>query len=141
MHLKRSNVGVFNSYPEDTEFLQCLKAINIWSDPEHDLVRKDGTIVITTAASEGHGCHLLMDKGIRLHTKMYQYPPWAKKLKGRRIVLFSPNITTSDVKDSFPRGTHLFHEWEPVARFLAECHGKGTHAVVFPCCALQYLKR
>ena len=135
------DVGVFNSFPEDTEFLQCLKAINIWADPDQELVRKGGTIVITTAATEGHGCHYLMDMGMRLHIKPYQHPAWANKLKDRRIVLFSPNITAADVRDGYPPGTHLFHEWDPLLKALSEWHGENTHAVVFPCCSLQYLKQ
>ncbi len=134
------DVGIFNAYPEDTEFLQCVKALNVWIDPDHDLVRKGGSIVITTAASEGRGTHYLGDIGMRLFQKADKRPSVAKKMAGRQLVFFSPTVTSAEVTARYTNGAAFFGKWEPLVQDLSTRHGSDTHAVVFPYCSLQYLK-
>ena len=134
------DVGIFNAYPEDTEFLQCIKALNVWIDPDHDLVNKGGTIVVTTAASEGRGIHYLGDVGMRLFQKADRRPAVAKKLAGRQLAFFSPTVTSAEVTDRYTNGAAFFSEWEPLVQELSSRHGSDTHAVVFPYCSLQYFK-
>jgi nickel-dependent lactate racemase len=134
------DVGVFNSYPEDTEFLQCGKALNVWSDPDHDLVNRGGTIIVTTAASEGRGTHYLGDVGMRLFRKAEEHPALAKKMSGRQLIFFSPTVTSAEVTDRYSENTLFFNRWEPLLEELSKRHGSGTHAVVFPCCCLQYFQ-
>ncbi len=134
------DVGIFNSYPEDTEFLQCGKALNVWINPDEDLVKKGGSIVVTTAASEGRGTHYLGDVGMRLFQKADKRPAVAKKMAGRKLIFFSPTVTVAEVKDRYTNGAAFFSKWDSLLEDLAARHGSGTHAVVFPFCSLQYFK-
>jgi len=134
------DVGIFNSYPEDTEFLQCGKALNVWVNPDEDLVKKGGSIVVATAASEGRGTHYLMDMGMRLFQKADSRTSVAKKMAGRHLVFFSPTVTSAEASDRYANEVTLFNTWGPLVDGLTERHGPGTHAVVFPYCSLQYIK-
>jgi nickel-dependent lactate racemase len=134
------DVGIFNSFPEDTEFLQCGKALNVWTDPDHDLVKKGGTIVVTTAASEGRGTHYLGDVGMRLFQKADKRPTVAKKMAGRQLIFFSPTVTSAEVTDRYSNGASFFSDWEPLVQELSARHASDTHAVIFPYCCLQYFK-
>ena len=134
------DVGIFNAYPEDTEFLQCGKALNVWVNPDEDLVKKGGSIVVSTAASEGRGTHYLVDVGMRLFRKADSRPAMAKKMAGRNLAFFSPTVTSAEVRDRYPADVSFFGKWNPLVDELTERHGPGTHAVVFPCCSLQYFK-
>lgn len=134
------DVGIFNSYPEDTEFLQCAKALNVWIDPDHDLINKGGDIVVTTAASEGRGTHYLGDVGMRLFQKADKRPAVAKKMAGRQLIFFSPTVTSAEVTDRYTSGASFFSEWQPLVQELSTRHGAGTRVVVFPYCSLQYFK-
>jgi len=134
------DVGIFNSYPEDTEFLQCGKALNVWIDPDHDLVKKGGDIVVTTAASEGRGTHYLVDVGMRLFQKADRRPSVAKKMAGRQLIFFSPTVTSAEVTNRYTSGASFFSEWQPLVQELSTRHGAGTRVVVFPYCSLQYFK-
>jgi len=138
---KDIDVAVFNAYPEDQEFLQCIKALNIWSDPDREVVKKGGTIVVTTAASEGNGCHYLGDFGMTLFRKAEERPNVAKIMAGRNLVFFSPNCQGFEVRGRFPEGTELYTDWNELIENVAKRHGKGTHAVVFPTGSLQFAKK
>lgn len=134
------DVGIFNAYPEDTEFLQCGKALNVWVDPDKDLVKKGGSIVVATAATEGRGTHYLMDVGMRLFQKADRRTAVAKKMAGRHLTFFSPTITAAEVRDRYDGDVLFFSKWNELIDGLSGSHGAGTHAVVFPYCSLQYLK-
>jgi nickel-dependent lactate racemase len=135
-----ADVGIFNAYPEDSEFIQSLKALNVWADPDVPLVRPGGTIVVATAASEGRGTHYLMDQGMRLAPQTGStHPALKKQIDGRTLAIFSPNVAEHDVADRYPPGTLCWKNWEEALAGLTARHGTGTHVVIFPCCSLQYL--
>ena len=134
------DVGIFNAYPEDTEFLQSGKALNVWFNPDDDLVNKGGSIVVATAATEGRGTHYLMDVGMTKFQKADMRPAMAKKMAGRHLAFFAPTINPTEVKDRYSSEVSLFNKWNQVVDDLAKRHGAGTHAVVFPYCSLQYFK-
>ncbi len=125
------DVGIFNAFPKDTDFIQCDQALNLWTDPKRDLVKKGGSVVITTAASEGRGCHFLYDVGMRLFNKEDTIFP------GREFIIFCPNISTWEVYDFYPKSTKHFKKWTPLVKHLQKKHGPRTRAAVFPCGPLQ----
>jgi nickel-dependent lactate racemase len=133
------DVGFFNAYPEDSEFIQSVKALNVWSDPNRDIVKPGGTIVLATAASEGRGTHYLTDVGMRLEGRPTNNPSFRRKLEGRTLMVFSPGASPHDCTDRFPPETFFSADWKAVLVALSARHGAGTHAVVFPCCSLQVL--
>ena len=133
------DVGVFNAFPRDTWFLLSLNALNVWAsrDPDKEIVRKNGTIVIINACPEGLGEHGLVGKGMRQHVRRDKHGTFKGPLEGRKLIFFSPNIHPSYIQDHYPEGVLLFHKWDDVVNELRKEHGTGTKAVVFPCASLQ----
>lgn len=131
------DVGVFNAYPKDNEFIQSSNAFNVWSNREADLVRPGGTIVLTTAGSEGRGFHSLADTNMRLDTPAHARGPAARMFQGRRLVVFCPSVSAADVYDRYPAATVFCRKWQEVVDTLGMHHGAGTRVAVFPCGTLQ----
>ena len=133
------DVGVFNAFPRDTWFLLSLNALNVWAsrDPDKEIVRKNGTIVIINACPEGLGEHGLVGKGMRQHVRRDKHGTFKGPLEGRKLIFFSPNIHPSYIQDHYPEGVLLFDKWDDVVDELRKKHGTGTKVVVFPCASLQ----
>lgn len=137
------DVGVFNAFPRDTWFLLSLNALNVWAsrDPDKEIVRKNGTIVIINACPEGLGEHGLVGRGMRQHVRRDKHGTFKGPLEGRKVIFFSPNLHPSYIKDHYPEGVLLFNKWEDVVSELKREYGADTKAVVFPCASLQMDKR
>ena len=133
------DIGVFNAFPKDTHMLLAMNALNVWStrDPDKEIVRNGGVIVIVSACSEGAGYHGLGDKGMRMYIRKDKHGSFKQLLKGRKIIFFSPNLINADIYDHYPRNVLLCNEWWEVINELKKDFGKGTSAGVFPCAALQ----
>jgi nickel-dependent lactate racemase len=134
------DVGIFNAFPKDNEFIQASNAFNVWSDRTEPLVRPGGTLVLMTAGSEGRGFHSLADTGMRLAVRP-DHRPAGRIFEGRQLIVFCPNVSPADVSDLHPPGTVFCKKWQEVIDVLGTTHGAGTHAVVFPCGTLQLSKR
>mgnify|MGYP001327096625 CR=1 FL=1 len=52
-------------------------------------------------------------------------------------ILFSPNLSYTDVKQRYPEDTLVFDRWEQVVEELRKRHGYQATVTVFPCGALQ----
>jgi nickel-dependent lactate racemase len=130
------DVGVFNAYPKDTEFIQATNALNVWADRDEALVRPGGTIVLATAGSEGRGFHSLADTFMRLGGRR-QERPLHRVFQGRRLVIFCPAVSVADVRDHYPADAVVCRKWQEVVDTLRMSHGAGTRALVFPCGTLQ----
>jgi nickel-dependent lactate racemase len=135
----KRDIGIFNSFPKDTEFLQALNALNVWStrDEERALVRKGGTIVIITAASEGCGYHGLGDRGMRGYVRRDKHGSFKELLDGRKLIFFSPNLNWRDVEDHYPESVALFNEWGDLIKELERSYGVGAKVTIYPCAPLQ----
>ncbi len=134
------DIGIFNSFPEDTELLQAQKALNVWTgNISRNIVREGGNVVITTASSEGLGYHSLSDPGMRMHRPVNSGKEVARIFKGRKIIVFSPNCSPSDVYTRYPRSVTIKNRWEDV---LDELKGgeKGQTVAIFPNGSLQFTK-
>lgn|GEM_PF-30978 len=133
------DVGIFNAFPRDTWFLLSLNALNVWAsrDPDKEIVRRGGTIVIINACPEGLGEHGLVGKGMRQHVRRDKHGTFKGPLEGRRVIFFSPNVHPSHVYDHYPEGVLLFNKWDDVLDEMKKEYGSGTMAVVFPCAPLQ----
>jgi nickel-dependent lactate racemase len=127
------DVGIFNAYPKDNEFVQAGMAFNIWGGAKTPIVREEGTVVLCSAASEGVGYHALHGPGMRL--------PGTGNMAGRfvdrRMVIFSPGINRRDLSPATRDAVTLCRAWEEVIAALRDWHGAGTRVAVFPCSAIQ----
>lgn len=131
------DVGIFNAYPKDTEYLQVGMSLNIWYSAPHPIVHPEGTIVLTTASSEGLGYHSLHSPGMRLPNN----GPLPSSVGNRRLILFSPSLNFYDLSPEAQKEVILGRSWEEVRKNLSNFHGAGTRCAVFPCGALQLAKQ
>jgi nickel-dependent lactate racemase len=83
------DIGFYNAFPEDTEFIQAGKALNFetLSAPDSP-IRDDGSLVIMTAASEGHGVHYLMDREMPLYNKTKGHRRLLLLAKNRSLIFY-----------------------------------------------------
>jgi len=135
-----SDVGVFNAFPKDTEFIQAMAALNVWADRSNrarDLVRPGGTIVVVCASSEGLGAHGLIEYGRRQFKRRDRHGSFRDILGGRRLLFLAPNVSLSTVHLYYPPEARLFREWTDLRAALAELHPAPASVAVFPTSALQ----
>ncbi len=132
------DIGVFNTFPKDTEFIQCTNALNVWSNYEKNVVKEGGAIVVATAGTEGRGFHSLVDRGMRLHFRMEKRAGIRDVVSNRQLIFFCPNINYSDLYEHYPKGTLLFRKWNDVVKELSRRYGVDTQVAVFPCGTLQF---
>ncbi len=133
-----ADIGIFNSFPKDTDMVQCTNALNLWQDSEIPLVKEGGVVIIATAGSEGKGYHGLSGKGMRLDThKVKRNQHLARILQTRRRVLFCPTVNRYDVHDFFVWDMELFTRWGDLVAELSKSYPDTCRVVVFPCSTLQ----
>jgi len=139
--LSHVDIVVLNAYPCDTEFSTCLKTFNLIREEKNILVKKKATIVVATASPEGAGFHSLIDKGARLHKTADQIPRINKFLQEKRLFVFCPTITFSQVYDRFPKQTFLFRNWSDLIVELSKIykHKNSVEVAIFPWAPLQIL--
>jgi hypothetical protein len=134
---KDLDIAVFNAYPIDTEFMQCGNASNMRNDTEYNIIKPGGTFVIVTAGSEGRGTHFLSEPGMQLYTTVDKLHPNAASLRDRKLAVFCPNVSRSDVDDFFSGSPPHSTTWEQTIACLEENDGEGTRVGVFPCASMQ----
>jgi nickel-dependent lactate racemase len=127
------DVGIFNAFPKDNEFVQAGMGFNIWSSAKPPIVHERGTVVLCTAASEGFGFHSLHGPGMRLPNTGNM----AARFAPRDLVIFSPGINRRDLNPATREGVTFCRTWEETVGVLRDKHGPGTRAAVFPCGAIQ----
>jgi nickel-dependent lactate racemase len=127
------DVGVFNAYPKDNEFVQAGMAFNIWNSARAPIVHEGGTVVLCTAASEGFGFHSLHGPRMRLPNTGNMQARFAP----RDLVIYSPGINERDLNPATREAVTLCRVWGDVIATLRDKHGDGTRVAVFPCGAIQ----
>jgi nickel-dependent lactate racemase len=64
------DVAVCNAYPKDTDFMQSINAFNALVTSPPGALKDNGTVVLTTAGTEGRGYHSLFGRGMSLEKAM-----------------------------------------------------------------------
>jgi len=130
------DIGVFNQYPKDTEFMHLGHALHVANSAPRSIVRQGGTMVILSASSDGFGFHTLEAPGMR-HGPTRPHPVF----EPYRLVVMCPTINRAQLPPSLPSGTRLVPDWEGVLNTLEEFHLHGGSVAVFPCGAIQIAER
>jgi nickel-dependent lactate racemase len=134
-----ADIGIFNAFPEDTELVQAQKAMNVWTGNETcRLVREGGTVVITTASSDGLGFHSLADRGMRLYNRVGRRKAVADIFQGRKVIVFSPNCSRADLLERYPEQVIIRNTWKEVSEELKN-GAAGQSVSIFPNGSLQYI--
>ena len=135
-----ADIGIFNAFPEDTELVQALKALNVWTgNINRRLVRKGGKVVVATASSEGLGFHSLADRGMRLYRRADHNKEAKEIFQGRTVIVFSPTCSRADLLEKYDESAILCNSWAEVLEHLKD--GGGSQMVsIFPNGSLQHME-
>lgn len=127
------DIGFFNSYPEDTELSQALKGLNFLFK-SNTIIKREGAVVILTAASEGRGFHsLLGETGGKLYKNWGEGIIFKGILKKRKFGIFSQNINKADVFHYYPKTTIFKTNFQDLLRELEKIYGNTPSVGIFPC--------
>jgi len=134
------DVGIFNAYPKDTEFLQSINALNICVASKKEIIREGGIVVLVTASVEGRGVHFLHDRGMRLFVPPKENKLYQKILHKVKFFVLCPNISHSDVMDLYPQDAEIFRSWDELIKTLKKMFRSGARVGLFKCASIQYPK-
>lgn len=127
------DIGFFNLYPEDTEFHQAIKGLNFLFGSKR-FIKRDGAVIILTAASEGRGFHSLQaETGAKLYQNWGDTIIFKGLLKRVNFGIFSPNINQKDVLHFYPSKTIFRKNFKELVVKLEEIYGKTPKVGIFPC--------
>jgi nickel-dependent lactate racemase len=130
------DIGVFNQYPKDTEFMHGPHALHVMSSAPRPIIRDGGTMVLISASSDGFGWHTL--QGPHMEQEFVGVSP---RFKPYRVVIMCPTINPTQMLPIYPPGTALVSNWEEVLTELAKLHPQGGRVALFPCGAIQLAER
>jgi len=128
------DIGIFNMYPEDLELNQSqFKAFNFLLGLKKKMLKRKGSIVVTSACTEGRGYHSLMaETGAKLYKNLEENLMWKAVYKRNQILYYSENINRFDVLHFFPKNTFFSKEWDKIIDKLTEIHGDSPIAAIIP---------
>lgn len=131
------DVGIFNAFPKDNEFLQMGNCLNVYHSVPADrpIVNARGTVVQCSASSEGPGFHSLMGAGMPL-----DWPgSFGEEVAPRDLLIYAPGVTSRDLNPATrndPKVTFC-PTWPDVVTGLREKHGGHARVAIFPCASIQ----
>jgi nickel-dependent lactate racemase len=131
------DILLLNSFPKDTDLFQADAALNVLRSGGIDRVRENGTIVITTASTNGLGIHNLFEFGKCLYKK----PMQKGLLQNRMLIVHSPNVYEPEFRQIYWGGYKLFHRWTDLCVYLGEKHGSKPTVGVFLTAPFQLVKQ
>ena len=126
------DIVILNAYPKDTELLQVDKVFSILKSYMKK-INENATIIITSACSEGFGCHSLFSPGMRL----YKPPSRKRFISERNLLFFSPNINKYEFYNIFWEGYSLYNRWDDLVSNLSKNHTNPCKVAVFTVAPLQ----
>ncbi len=127
------DIGFFNLYPEDTELSQALKGLNFFLKSK-SFIKREGAIVLLTAASEGRGFHsLLGETGGKLYKNWGDTVIFKGILKKKKFCIFSQNINKRDVLHYYPDTTIFHTNFQELVKDLEQMYGNTPKIGIFPC--------
>lgn len=126
------DIAILNAYPKDTELLQLENAFIAYRSSQ-ELVKANGTIVLTSACSEGLGVHGLFQPGGSLHRE----PRPHGFLEGRQMIVFAPGVGEQEFYSVFSSSYLFYQEWQGVIDELRRRHSDECRVGIIPCASLQ----
>jgi len=127
------DIGFFNLYPEDTEFSQALKGLNLFLSSKR-FIKRGGSVILMIAASEGRGYHSLQgETGGRLYQNWGDTIIFQGILKKMNFGIFSPNINQFDALHYYPPKTIFRQNFKDMIDTLVSIYGNSSRVGIFPC--------
>ncbi|MFX0049290.1 MAG: lactate racemase domain-containing protein [Candidatus Hermodarchaeota archaeon] len=126
------DIGFFNLYPEDTELSQAIKGLNFYLKSK-SFIKREGAVVLMTAASEGRGYHsLLGETGGKLYKNWGDSVIFKAVLKHKKFCLFSQNVNKRDVMHYYPETTIFHTNFQELVKNLEKIYGNTPKIGIFP---------
>ena len=133
-----ADILVLSANPKDTEYSQIGTCFAVLGHHKEACVKREGTLVAMTAASEGAGFHSLFGPGMSLFSPHDDNVP-PQELRGLATWILSDGVTEIDIRQ-FYRDTPppVQHSWEEILAKLEEKYaGKRPLVAVYPMGAIQ----
>jgi nickel-dependent lactate racemase len=128
-----NQICFLNSYPEDSELNQSIKAFNILMTASNRFLDRKGTIVVMSSSYEGKGFHsLIAETGAKLYNNFGNGILWKAFVKRRNVYFFSPNISKPDLYHFYPNSVQLFNDWNGLINELSNLHGNSPKVAIIP---------
>lgn len=139
-----ADIAVLSAYPKDTEYSQIGTCFAVLGAHKERCIRRDGTIVAMTAASEGAGFHALFGPGMGLFSPHDDNIP-PQELHGIQTMICSDGVSAADIGQFYTgRVPLIFEDWDGILEQLKEKYkDKKPVVAVYPMGAVQigYLKQ
>jgi hypothetical protein len=129
------DVVVCNAWPKDTEGTMAGLSLQVLRQCIGRALKKGGSLVITTAASEGLCAHKLLGPGTRLRLQRLANP---RADTNRVDILVSPNLHREDVRLLYGEKVRFCKTWPEALARLESKHHRTARVCVFPTGGIQY---
>lgn len=141
--VENADITISSAFPKDTEYSQIGTCFAVLGHYKERCVKKDGTIVCMTAASEGPGFHALFGPGMSLFSPHNDNIP-PLELHGTETLIYSDGVNKIDIQQFYIGEAPRVHKsWEEILPRLQEKYeGKKPVVAIYPMGAIQigYMK-
>lgn len=136
--VENADITISSAYPKDTEYSQIGTCFAVLGHHKERCVKKDGTIVCMTAASEGPGFHSLFGPGMSLFSPHDDNIP-PLELHGTETLICSDGVTEIDIRQFYRDATPYVHrDWnEILEKLVKKYEGKKPVVAIYPMGAIQ----
>ena len=133
-----ADIAVLSAYPKDTEYSQIGTCFAVLGHHKERCIRRDGTIIAMTAASEGAGFHALFGPGMSLFSPHDDNIP-PQELGGIETMIYSDGVSAVDIGQFYTGQIPLvLGDWEAVlGRLTEKFKDKKPVVAVYPMGAVQ----
>lgn len=128
--------AILNAWPKDTDLIQAENAFVALKTARRSIVRDGGLYVLTSAASEGIGCHGLFGPGGVSHV----VPRRKRGLGSCDLWVYSPNVSEKDIRTLFWDGYRAFSDSVQLETALRARFGATASVAVLPGAAMQQVR-
>ena len=126
---------VLNCFPKDVDLVQAENAFVAMKTLRKPVVRDEGVLILTTAASEGIGQHGLFEPG----GVSYRQPRQKRALGSKDLWIYAPSLEESSVRQLFWEGYPVFQDSQELVVALEERLGEPAKVAILPCSPMQQL--
>ena len=136
--VENADIVVSSAFPKDTEYSQIGTCFAVLGHYKEQCIRRDGTIVAMTAASEGAGFHSLFGPGMSLFSPHDDNIP-PLELHGIQTCICSDGVKEIDIRQFYRGQTpRIYASWEEILPELMEKYrGRKPVVAIYPMGAIQ----
>lgn len=136
--IKDADILVLSAYPKDTEYSQIGTCFAVLGHYKEQCIKKDGTVIAMTAASEGAGFHALFGPGMSLFSPHDDNVP-PMEIRGVDTVLFSDGVNRVDIQQYYRNQVPpLYKSWKEILQYLEKKYENRKPIVaIYPMGAIQ----